>query len=216
MNPDLAAAPPAAPRGTWRVNIMGLPPSTSDVAKSWLATTRGSHVSLGAFAAALGDRGAGLLLLALTLPNVLFIPSVPVLPLIPGIPALLLCVAMALGRRTPRLPGWAGRLSLRKDRAARCIALVGRLGALARPRPWLNGSLARRVFGLAGCVLTGVLCLPLPGLNILAGVGMLVLAIGLAEGDGVMAAVGVAIGLGGSAAVLYALLVIAPAVFGTP
>ena len=40
--------------------------------------------------------------------------------------------------------------------------------------------------------------------------------IGLAEGDGVMAAVGAAIGLGGSAAVLYALLVIAPAVFGTP
>jgi hypothetical protein len=65
---------------------MGLPPSTADVAKSWLATTRGSHVSLGAFAAVLGDRGAGLLLLALTLPNVLFIPSVPVLPLIPGIP----------------------------------------------------------------------------------------------------------------------------------
>ena len=54
---------------------MALPPSTADLAKAWLATTRGSHVSLGSFAAALGDRGAGLLLLALTLPNVLFIPS---------------------------------------------------------------------------------------------------------------------------------------------
>jgi hypothetical protein len=80
----------------------------------------------------------------------------------------------------------------------------------------LNGSLARRLFGLAGCILTGILCLPLPGLNILAGVGMLVLTIGLAEGDGVMAAVGVAIGLGGSAAVFYSLLLIAPVVFGTP
>ena len=186
------------------------------MAKSWLATTRGSRVSLGAFTAALGDRGSGLLLLALTLPNVLFIPSVPVLPLIPGIPALLLCATMALGRPTPRLPVWAGRLSLRKDRAFRCIALAGRLGALARPRPWLNGRLARRMFGLAGCILTGVLCLPLPGLNVMAGVGMLVLAIGLAEGDGVLAAVGAAIGLGGSAVVLYVLLVIAPSVFGTP
>jgi hypothetical protein len=195
---------------------MALPARTIDMARSWLSTTPGSRVSLGAFAAALGDRGAGLLLLVLTLPNVLFIPSVLVLPLIPGVPALLLCAAMALGRRTPRLPGWAGRLSLRKDRAARCIALAGRLGALARPRPWLNGSLAKRLFGLAGCILTGILCLPLPGLNILAGVGMLVLAIGLAEGDGVMAAVGVAIGLGGSAAVFYALLLIAPAVFGSP
>ena len=194
---------------------MDLPPRTIDMAKSWLATTRGGSVSLGTLSTALGDRGAGLLLLVLTLPNVLFIPSVPVLPLIPGIPALLLCATMALGRRTPRLPGWAGRLSLRKDRAARCIALAGRLGALARPRPWLNGSLARRLFGLAGCILTGILCLPLPGLNILAGVGMLILAIGLAEGDGVMAAVGVAIGLGGSAAVFYTLVLIAPVVFGT-
>jgi hypothetical protein len=184
--------------------------STARRAKSWLKTVRGGRVTLGELTDALGERGFGFLLLALTLPNVLLIPSVPVLPLIPGIPAMLLCMQMVLGRRSPWLPGWAARLSVRKEHAEKCIRFAGWMSSAARPRlPWLTGPVGERVLGAVALLLTAVLCVPIPGVNLLTAMGTLALALGMAEGDGLLAAAGSVTGICGAALTVWVLAALA-------
>jgi hypothetical protein len=165
-----------------------------------VAATRGARVSVGDVAASAGGRAFGLLLLVFTLPNFGLIPSVPLLPLVCGLPAILLGGQLALGRRSPWLPGWASGLSARRATAEKLAALGDRVAGLGRPRgSWVLRGAPLRVIGAVVIVLTAVLCAPVPGLNIIPGLGMVALAAGVFCGDGLLAACGTAIGLAGCA-----------------
>lgn len=165
-------------------------------AARWLAAARTPRVSLGDLLDGMGERGQGFLLLVLTLPNILFIPSIPLLPLVFGGPAMLVCVRMMLGRHATGLPGWLRRRSLNRERAVRLTRVLLWMSGWTKPRMLsLATGRALRVVAPLGLLFTMVLCLPLPGLNAGAGAGVLLLALGLAEADGLLVLLGILLGL---------------------
>jgi hypothetical protein len=147
-------------------------------------------VALGDLAGRFGMAGAGALLLLLAIPAFLPVPLPTGVPA--GIAAALLGLQLAAGRSTPWLPGWVGRLRLRRDQLAsglaRLLRLLGRLGLRLRRRwPGMVGrDGAPRLltgFMLVACGI--VLVLPLPFGNQLPSLAIAATGLGLLRRDGV-------------------------------
>ena len=191
----------------WMPIILRKPPPRRTLAQvaADIGHSGSERVSLADVMEAMGDRGPGAALLALSLPNVTIMPSLPLLPLLLGAPAMALCLRVALGGADEPLPGWVGRLSLKRHRAASLVRAAAWMTGWARPRlPVVAEGAGMRAAMALALVLTAATCLPLPGLNILPGLGLVVLAAGLAEADGVFILLGGALGLAGLAAAAVA------------
>lgn len=139
--------------------------------------------------AALGDQGFGLLILALALPNAVPGPMIPgfSVPFALGIAALGL--QLAAGLHSPRLPQWVRRLSMKRERFDRLVdrtePLLRRLERWLRPRrSALTQGAGERLVGLALVALSVVLALPVPLGNMPIALSIMVIALGLLEGDG--------------------------------
>jgi hypothetical protein len=164
----------------------------------------GPRFSIGDLLAALGDQGFGLLILALALPNAVPGPLIPglSLPFALGIAALGL--QLAWGLHAPRLPQWLKRLSMQHRRFRRIVdraePLLLRLERWLRPRPSpLADGPGERLVGLALVALSVVLALPIPFGNTPVALSIIVIALGLLEGDGLALLVGVGAGLAAAA-----------------
>jgi hypothetical protein len=173
-----------------------------------------ARFSIGDLLAALGDQGFGLLVLALALPNAVPGPLIPglSLPFAFGIAALGL--QLAGGLHQPKLPQALKRLSMEHRRFRRIVdraePLLLRLERWLRPRPSLfTDGPGERLVGLALVALSVVLALPIPFGNTPVALSMIVIALGLLEGDGVALLAGVGAGL--AAAVWNVGLVVAGA-----
>lgn len=165
-------------------------------AARWLAAARTPRVTLGDLLDGMGERGPGFLLLVLTLPNILFIPSVPLLPLIFGLPAMLVCCRMMMGKTSTGLPKWLRGFSLNRERTMWLTRMLLWMSGWTKPRVLgLSTGRAVQVFAPLALLFTMVLCLPLPGLNAGAGAGLLLLALGFAEADGLLVIIGITLGL---------------------
>lgn len=158
-----------------------------------------STFSIGDLLGALGDQGFGLLVLVLALPNALPGPLIPgfSVPFALGIAALGL--QLALGLHVPRLPRWLKRVTLRRERFRRFVRrtepMLRRLERWLQPRPWgLTQGAGERLVGIALIALSVVLTLPIPFGNVPIALSIMVIALGLLEGDGRALAVGVAAG----------------------
>ncbi len=163
------------------------------------------RVSVADLLAALDDRGFGLLLLVLALPNAVPGPMIPgfSVPFALGIAAL--GVQLALGLHRPRLPRWLRAASVSQERFRRFVErtapLLRRVERWLRPRPSaLTQGLGERLIGIVLVALSVVLALPVPFGNVPVALAIMVIALGLLEGDGAALAVGLAAGI---AAVLW-------------
>jgi hypothetical protein len=153
---------------------------------------------------ALGDQGFGLLLLILALPNVIPGPYIPAFSIPFAVGCALLGLQLAIGERTPRLPGWVARRSVGRDGfrrfAGRAQPRLTRLERLIRPRPnWLTAGPGRRLIGLVTFVLSVVLALPVPFGNLPAALAISIIGLGLLQEDGLALACGIGAGLGATA-----------------
>ena len=164
--------------------------------------------------AALGDHGFGLLVLALAVPNAVPGPMIPgfSVPFAFGIAALGLQIAA--GRRTPWLPRRFAQLSMKHERFRSLIdraePLLLRIERWLRPRSSLfTDSAGERLVGVALVALSGVLALPVPFGNSPVAFSIIIIALGLLEGDGLALMLGVVAGL--VAAVWNAVLIFAGA-----
>lgn len=165
------------------------------------------RISVADLVTALGDRGFGLLLLLLTLPNALPVPG-PGLSAILALPAALLAAQMALGLQQPRLPLRLQRWSFSRIRVAavlgRACPSLERLERFLRPRRPLAGD---RLVGLVCLLLALVLALPIPFGNVPVAWAMILVALGVIERDGLATVAGMA--LGAAAVAWNVLLVVA-------
>ena len=157
------------------------------------------QISLGQLLDSTGENAYGVALLLLTLPNILILSSfVPGLPFLCGAPAMLICLQMMLGLQEPWLPDWVRGLSVKTTTAIRCHKFCSRFAFLTKPgrgEELLENEWILRLIGLVGFCLTFIICLPLPIINILPGIAMLILAIGLSECDVVATLGGVGLGI---------------------
>lgn len=168
-----------------------------------LAEERGrTQIDLEEIRRAFGDRGYGLLMLALAIPTLVPIP-IPGLSALFGIPLAFVALQLMLGRPQPWLPQALLRHSLRHDQFAEIVARglpwIERIERTLHPR-WspLAAGPAQRWVGALCLVLAVLLALPVPLTGIPLALPVVLLAAGLLERDGVAVIVGSVLGIAGA------------------
>jgi hypothetical protein len=177
-------APPPAPRRASELLVH----LTRDIPQA--------RVTIGDMTRALGERSFGLLIIFFSLPC--FIPS-PGLAEAFGVLVLILGVQMALGRSSPRMPGFIERLSLKRETVQRITAVVlprlCRIEAVLTPRwPHLFTPRMDRVMGLFTVLCAIAIIFPFPGTNIPVALALIVMSLAVMEEDGKMLSIAFGIG----------------------
>ena len=172
----------------------GAPPQrVSDLLQLLSRTWPHERVSLGDVTKLLGDRGYGVLMFVLALPG-----AVPGLSSIAAIPLALVAVQLAIGLPRPWLPRFLAARSLSRTDFARMIERVEpslmRTERLLRPRfMLLTGPVGERLMGTMCLVLALLLTVPIL-FNLPLIVPIALMSLALLERDGVLAAIGLAVG----------------------
>jgi hypothetical protein len=164
-----------------------------------LADEAPERVSLGCVTAALEERGIGIAVLCLALPNALPGPTLPGLSAVLALPIVWLGMQMARGRDQLQFPRWLRARSVGRRRfvglVARTAPLLDRLERRLGPRPgWLTRGSGRRLAGLALILYGLVLAMPIPLGNLPIALAITILALGLTERDNRALASGLVLG----------------------
>ncbi|MDR6631270.1 hypothetical protein J2X72_000041 [Phyllobacterium sp. 1468] len=169
-----------------------------------------SRISFDDILDALSERSFGALMILFAALNL--VPLPPGTSTIFGIPLVLLSIQMLLGFEQPWFPAFMRRKSMHVETYRRFIArlepMLVRFEKLARPRYWfVPQMLVERVVSIVALLMSLIVILPVPLINQLPALSIVLLAIGLGEQDGVWLgtgllvaalAAGIAIGLGAS------------------
>jgi hypothetical protein len=153
-----------------------------------LAAAAPEQVSLGAVAAALEERGVGIAILCLALPNAVPGPSLPGISALFALPIAWLGLQLARGRDYAEFPRWLRERSVERRRfvglVARAVPIIDRIERWLGPRPgWLTRGPGRRLQGSALVLYGLVLAMPIPLGNLPIAAAITVLALGLIERD---------------------------------
>lgn len=179
------------------------PHRLSDIVKS-IDTSAG--LTIGTLVDAFGERAFGALMFIFAVPNI--VPTPPGTSAVLGLPLVILTFQLMIGRQALWLPEAIRRRGISgamfESFAKRAVPVMVRFEKILRPRlSFLVASdLSERVMGLIALVLALILFLPIPGLNILPAASIALLALGLAERDGIAALAGYA-GAAACALVLF-------------
>lgn len=191
----VTGAPPPAAAGA--EEHVGAP--ISRIVAEVAARIPGDRISLGDMAEAFGDRAFGLLILLLLLPSLL-----PGMASVFGLPVLILGVQMGLGRRTPKLPRFIARQSIRREDLLRLAGAsskwLRKVERYVKPRPgFFTSPLGDRLFGWMTAYVALMLILPGPGTNGPPAFGNIIMALGLVEHDNRVTGWGMAVTVAGCA-----------------
>jgi hypothetical protein len=165
----------------------------------------GERVSLGDMVDAFDARAYGPLIVLFAAPNILPV-ALPGISAVLGAPLILLTAQLMIGRRHPWLPAVLRRRSLARTSfeslVARIVPRLHRIERMIRPRflP-LTGIAGKRFIGAAGLILATIVFLPIPFGNMLPGMALVLMAVGLLGRDGIAVLAGGLIGLVGLAVV---------------
>jgi len=184
---------------------------TSEILAALAEGEADQRIAVGQIVAALHDRAFGLLILIFALPNGVPGPSLPGLSTVLGVPLIILSAQLAVGRADPWLPGFVLRWSFRRGDFARVIKAahpsLRRMERLFRPRllDWA-GRRADRWTGLLILLISVVLFLPIPLTNLPMAWGIVLIALGLIEQDGLAILIGLLVGAAGAVAAIVLLV----------
>lgn len=164
-------------------------------------------LTLGEIVEAFGERGFGALILIVAL--ISLFPWPPGSKAILSIPIILLALELAFQRQRVWLPGWALDRGLPRETFGQALGRVMKpirfVERLSQPRmPWLTGEAADVVTGVTCVFLAVMMALPVPFGDLLPGVTLIVLGLGVMQRDGVAILLGA---LGTAACVIYLFLV---------
>lgn len=174
--------------------------SLSSLLLAFAANFSAERVRVRDITESLGQRSFGFILLIFALPNSLPIIGIPGVSTITGLPMLFVAVQMALGYNRVYLPRWIADSSLATADFQKLIHKVVpslmRIEKLMRPRiSFLTQGSAERWLGAFCVLLAFLLVLPIPFGNLLPALGILFIALGLIERDGVCVLLGIAVGI---------------------
>lgn len=174
--------------------------SLSSLLLAFAANFTAERVRVRDITESLGQRSFGFILLIFALPNSLPILGIPGVSTITGLPMLLVAVQMALGHNRVYLPRWIADSSIAtidfQNLINKVVPWLRRLEKLMRPRILiLTHKNAERWLGAFCALLAFLLALPIPLGNLLPALGILFIALGLIENDGVCVLVGITIGV---------------------
>ena len=174
----------------------------SEELESLLNQQQATAISLGDIVHQLRERGFGMLMMVLVLPNCVPIPVPPGVSTAFSLPLLFFTIQMLWGRAEPWIPQ---RLAEKEIRLSYLSAVLGRIAKhlrrmekLVRPRLLaLSSPFGERFIGFWWLVFAVSIAIPLPMTNFLPGIGILISALGLLNRDGYVMLAGIGIGIFG-------------------
>jgi hypothetical protein len=206
-------------------NVTETPPRPrrlSDIVKS--INTK-QDLTIGTLVDAFGERAFGALMFVFAVPNI--VPTPPGTSAILGLPLVILTFQLMIGRQALWLPQAIRKRSISgtmfEGFANRAVPVMTRFERFLKPRlPLLAASdMAERVIGIVTFLLAVILFLPIPLVNILPAAAITLIALGLAERDGlavlagyVLAALAAALLTAVSSALYVAMAAFFHALFG--
>jgi hypothetical protein len=189
---------------------------TSDILRDILEKNPQDQITVEQIVSSLGTTSFGTSLMIFSVPEVIPIP-IPGMSAIVTIPTGILSAQMVLGSGEIRLPKALLKRSVPRKAFAKAVKAImpflERAEKRVRPRWfWATGPLAKRLLGGLVFLLAVVMALPIPMTNMPPAIAIFIIGLGLAERDGKLIALGIALGLacialiGGAFFGLFALL----------
>ena len=125
--------------------------------------------------------------------------ALPGISAVLGAPLILLTAQLMLGWHRPWLPGILRRRSLARGDfeglVRRIVPRLRRIERMIRPRLLpLTGPLGKRMIGGFGLLLSLIVFLPVPFGNVVPGLALVLMAVGLLGRDGLAVSFGAAVG----------------------
>ncbi len=163
-----------------------------------LKTEHESGPSIGEITEAVGDKGFGLLLMVLALPSALPVPA-PGYSTPFGIVIGIIALQMMIGRHTVWLPERFKRIRIKPTLADVVIGTAARflrkIERFIRPRQrWIRSRVGHAGLATVILVMSSLMILPIPLTNTFPAMVVFLIAVGLAEEDGLLAMGAFAIG----------------------
>jgi len=178
--------------------------SSSDLLND-IKNHEGEDITFREFLEGFGEGGFALFLAIFALPVALPLPALGIASII-AIPLLFLSVQLVLGFNAPWVPNWIGRKKIRMETLKKAIDMVTpilkKIERFLRPRiSFLSTRTGEKLIGLF-CVICSIsVALPFPFTNTLPSIGIVIMAIGLLERDGIVIISGMLAGILGLIAI---------------
>ena len=181
----------------------GVPPNperVSDLLRQMRDTAaREDVITVGNILQLCGVRGFAFLLLALALLNIVIF-MVPFISILFGLPMVILSAQLVLGLRAPIFPDAIRHRTIKRepfiagiDRAIRAVEALERF---IKPRfTFISDPKFTRIHGLAALIMSIMVALPIPVVNVPPSIGLVMLALGILTRDGIFILIGYAIGV---------------------
>lgn len=156
---------------------------------------QGERISVRELKNSLGRRSFGLMLFVLAIPNSLPILGIPGVSAVTGMPILLIALQMMWGSHQIWMPKWMANSSVSRQGfqsiIEKTVPWLARLEKLMKPRlDWLVKGRVEQLLGGVCAFMAFLLILPIPLGNLLPGVSILLISLGLIERDGVLVLLG--------------------------
>jgi hypothetical protein len=144
-------------------------------------------ITLEALLDKLGDQAIAFVLVVFAIPAIIPTPGIPA-GMIFGTALAILSLQIIFGSRTLKLPGFLGRLSVSRSiiqmTADKAAPRLAKLEALLRPRGHVLAKYLGHVsIGIVIFLMAVLIALPIPFGNMLPGLAVLAIALGLAQRD---------------------------------
>ena len=173
---------------------------TTEILQDVVDKSNSDKVSINDLMTAMDTGGFGLVMLIFALP--IMVPLPPPLPSFIAIPLMIFSFQMIIGLKFPRLPKVLSNFSIKRTILAMVVEksnpyLRKAEKLLKRRLTFLSRGPFERVIGLFIFVFSASILLPLPFTNLIPGIGILIISLGLLGHDGLIIIFGLLVGICG-------------------
>jgi hypothetical protein len=163
----------------------------------------GEEIKVSSLVKALHEKGFGLLMMILVLPNCIPIPIPPGGSTVFSIPLLFLTIQMVFGRRSPWLPEWLKEKHISQSFMLKLLGIISprltKLESIMKPRmAFAESKLGEKLTGMFWLLFSISIAVPLPMTNFIPGIGILISSLGLIGRDGYVMLLGFLVGTVGT------------------
>lgn len=181
--------------------------AASDVLQGVMEKNTADNISFHELKVSLHERGFGILMLIFALP-LGFVP--PGFAIVASLPVMLFSLQMIMAFDSPWLPRWLEKKTIKRTTLATVIEKSSPVlkwsEKFLRPRWYFASSAAgERIVGIFSFVFAISVTIPLPLTNLVPGVGVAIMALGLISKDGLIIVIGM---IAGTLGTLFTLLVL--------
>lgn len=174
-------------------------PRTSEILRRLLEDESRKSFTIEEIVSGLGPRSLPTSLMLFTIPEVLPIP-IPGLATAVVIPTGIISYQMFRGQEEISLPTWLLNRSIPRSAFAACVNAIlpflEKAEGKVRPRwRWASSRTAKRFIGFFVLLMAAIIALPIPFTNMPFAIAIFIIALGLAEEDGVLISLGILLGI---------------------